>query len=234
MFPKGVIIYCVCVLGGINLGRLLQAVIPERIKKSMKVFIGISAVVVGITAIVKCRSLPAVVMALIFGALIGEFIDLDKIVCRIFEKLLSKFNFQIKGNEEDYMKFFLTVVVTLCASGTNIFGAINEGMSEDSTILLSKAVMDIVATMIFASSLGRALNLIVPIQCISLISFFYLAHVLMPFATEIMLNDFVAMGGVITLILGLNMAQIKQIKAMNLLPALLLIWPFSWLYCLIF
>lgn len=74
MFPKGVIIYCVCVLGGINLGSLLQAVIPERIKKSMKVFIGISAVVVGITAIVKCRSLPAVVMALILAHLLANLL----------------------------------------------------------------------------------------------------------------------------------------------------------------
>lgn len=107
-------------------------------------------------------------------------------------------------------------------------------MSGDSTILLSKAVMDVVATMIFASSLGRALNLIVPVQFVSLSLFFYLARVLMPFVTETMLNDFVAMGGVVTLILGLNMAQIKQIKAMNLLPALILIWPFSWVYCLFF
>lgn len=106
MFSKGVIVYCVCVLVGINLGSLLQTVISERIKKSMKVFIGISAVVVGITSIGKCRSLPAIVMALIFGALIGEIIDLDKVVCKLFGGLLKKFNFQIKGNKEDYMTFF--------------------------------------------------------------------------------------------------------------------------------
>lgn len=221
MFPKGIIIYCICVLIGINLGSMLQTIISERIKQSMKVFIGISAIVIGIIAIGKICSLPAIVMALIFGALIGELIDLDKIVSNIFGRLLNKFHYKINCNKENYMSFFLTVVVTLCASGTNIFGAINEGMSGDSTILLSKAVMDIVATMIFASSLGRALNLVVPVQLISLSLFFYLARFLMPFVTETMLNDFVAMGGVITLVLGLNMAQIKQTKAMNLLLSLI-------------
>lgn len=234
MFPKGIIIYCACVLIGTNLGSCLKERFSDTIKQSMKIFIGISAMVIGITAITKCKSLPAIVMALIFGALIGEAINLDKIVRNFFNTLLSKFKFNISGDREEFMSFYLTVAVTLCASGTNIFGAINEGMTGDGTILISKAVMDVVATMIFATTLGRALNLIVPIQFIILTLCFYSAHLFMPFVTDIMLDDFVAMGGVITFILGLNMAQIKQIKAMNLLPSLILVWATSYIYNLVF
>ena len=71
------------------------------------------------------------------------------------------------------MHFYLIVTVTFCASGTNIFGAINEGLTGDFTILLSKAVMDIFASTIFAP-LGFAMNLIVIPQFIILTGFFYL------------------------------------------------------------
>ena len=234
MVSQGIIIYCACVLIGINVGSVLKECFSDTIKRSMKVFIGISAVVIGITTITKGRSLPAIVMALIFGTLIGEVINLDKIVHDFFNRLLSKFHFHIPGDREEYMRFYLTVAVTLCASGANIFGAINEGMTGDGTILISKAVMDVVATMIFATSLGKALNLIVPIQFIILNLCFYSAKIFMPFVSEIMLNDFVAMGGVITFILGLNMAEIKQVKAMNLLPSLILVWATSYIYNLVF
>lgn len=131
------------------------------------------------------------------------------------------------------MRFYLIVAVTFCASGTNIFGAINEGMTGDFTILLSKAVMDIFAATIFAATLGRAMNLIVLPQFMILCACFYSAQFIMPLTTSAMLNDFIAVGGLLTFVLGLSIAQIKHISAVNLLPSLILIWPSSWLFRLI-
>ena len=62
---------------------------------------------------------------------------------------------------------------------------------------------------------------------------FYIAKLLMPFITDTMLNDFIAIGGLLTFVLGLSIAQIKQISAVNLLPSLLLIWPSSYLFSLL-
>ena len=108
--------------------------------------------------------------------------------------------------------------------------AINEGISGDFTILLSKAVMDIFAATLFATTLGRAMNLIVLPQFLILCACFYGARFILPLTTEAMLQDFVAVGGLLTLVLGLSIAQIKHISAVNLLPALVLIWPSSWLF----
>ena len=47
-----------------------------------------------------------------------------------------------------------------------------------------------------------------------------------------MLADFVAVGGLITFILGLNIAKIKEISAGNLLPSLVLAFPVSYLFSL--
>ena len=232
MLPIGVLIDCGCVLFGTNLGSAISTHVPEKIKQPMNVIFGIAAIAIGIVSIIQLNSLPAVILALILGALIGELIDLDGKVKTAVQKVLAKFNFKIQGNQDTYMRFYLLVAVTFCASGTNIFGAIYEGMSGDYTILLSKAVMDIFAATIFAATLGRAMNLIVIPQFLILCVFFYSAQFIMPLTTPEMLNDFVAVGGLLTLVLGISIAQIKQINAVNLLPCLVLIWPCSWMFSL--
>ena len=233
MIPKGIIIDCCCVLFGTNLGSTIKSRVPERIKQPMNVIFGIAAIAIGITSMVKLQSLPAVILALILGALAGEMMNLDRRVNSLFERILEKLHFKISGNKEDYMRFYLIVAVTFCASGTNIFGAINEGMPRDFTILLSKAIMDIFAATIFAATLGRAMNLIVLPQFMILCACFYSAQFIMPLTTSAMLNDFIAVGGLLTFVLGLSIAQIKHISAVNLLPSLILIWPSSWLFSLI-
>ncbi len=136
MIPKGIIIDCCCVLVGTNLGSIIKSRVPERVKQPMNIIFGIAAVAIGLTSIMKVESLPAVILALILGALIGEIIDLDSKVKSLFQSLLEKLHFKISGNKDEYMLFYMVVAVTFCASGTNIFGAINEGISGDFTILL--------------------------------------------------------------------------------------------------
>ena len=232
MIPKGILIDCCCVLAGTNLGSVLKARVPERIRQPMNIIFGIAAIAIGIVSLIKLQTLPAVILALILGALIGECINLENRVKGLFQAALNKLHFQISDDQDEYMRFYLIVAVTFCASGTNIFGSINEGTSGDVTILLSKAVMDIFAATIFGATLGRAMNLIVLPQFIILSACFYCAQFMVPYIDPSMLNDFVAVGGVLTLVLGLNIAQIKRMSAVNLLPALILIWPSSWLFSL--
>ena len=233
LIPKGILIDCFCVLLGTNLGSMMKNHVPERIKQPMNVIFGIAAMAIGMTSLVKLQTLPAVILTLILGALMGEIINLDDKVKALFQSVLNKLHFKITGDQEEYMRFYLIVAMTFCASGTNIFGAINEGISGDFTILLFKAVMDIFAATIFAATLGRAMNFIVLPQFVILCTCFYCAQFIIPYTTQAMLQDFIAVGGLLTFVLGLNIAKIKQISAVNLLPALFLIWPCSWLFGLL-
>lgn len=229
MIPVGVFLDCLSVLIGGTVGASFQKRIPHRIKDPLVIVFGVSAVAIGINSFTRVHSLPAVILSLILGVLIGELIDLDSKVRRIFERVINRFHFKIEGDREEYMRLYLVVAATFCASGTNIFGALNEGMSGDKTVLLSKAAMDIFASMIFASELGFAMHLIVIPQCLILSVCFYLSWLIMPFATPEMLADFVAVGGLMTFALGLCIAKIIRISAINFLPALVVAFPISWL-----
>ena len=48
-----------------------------------------------------------------------------------------------------------------------------------------------------------------------------------------MIADFKACGGVITMITGLTVSKILDVRAMNLVPALILVMPFVGLYAMI-
>lgn len=228
MIPRGIILDCACVLLGTNVGSAIKDHIPSRIKEPMNVIFGVAAMAIGMISLGRLHSLPAVILALVLGGLIGEVTRLEERIQGLFQRVLRKLHFSIPGDTEAYMRFYLLVTVTLCASGTNLFGAFQEGLSGDMTTLLSKAVMDIFAAALFATTLGRAMNLIVLPQFVILSACFYAAQFLLPLTTPTMLDDFVATGGLLTFVLGLSIAQIKPIRAANLLPALVLIWPASW------
>jgi uncharacterized membrane protein YqgA involved in biofilm formation len=230
--PTGVFIDCLCVLCGGIAGATLQKKVPQKINAPLTAIFGVCAMAIGMVSLIKLHSLPAVILALIAGACIGECLNLDGKIKGLFSKALGKLRFQINGERDAYLSFYLIVAVTFCASGTNIFGAINEGISGDNTILLAKAAMDIFASFIFATTLGYAMLLIVIPQCLFLSLCFYAAQPLMSVISATMLADFVAVGGLITFILGLNIAKIKEISAGNLLPSLVLAFPVSYLFSL--
>ena len=221
MYPLGVIIDCLCVFIGTNIGCFMQNRLPEKLKHSLHDVFGVAAIAIGITSLIKLSSLPAVILSLILGMIVGELLDAEKHIKSFFSKILLKFKFSVPNDEDEYLQFYLIVAITFCASGTNIFGAIDEGITGDFTILLSKATMDIFASVIFASTLGKAMNLIIIPQ-----------FLITPFITANMFNDFIAVGGLMTFILGLNIAKIKSISAVNLLPALLIVWPASYAFSL--
>lgn len=220
-------------MGG-TLGAKFKSVIPNHIKEPLNIIFGISAISIGIVSMIKLNSLPAVILSLILGCLIGELIKLDTHIKNVFSKLIRKLNFNIEGDYEEYMNFYIIVAVTFCASGANIFGALNEGMTGNMTILLSKAVMDIFASVIFATTLGYAINLIVIPQCLILSALFYLARLIMPAISQAMLSDFIAIGGILTFVLGLRLLSIIKIDVANLLPALILVFPASYIFGLLF
>ena len=228
LVPVSVLIDCVCVLLGGIMGATFKDRVHERMKEPLNVIFGICAIGIGVYSFIKLHALPPVILSLVMGAMIGEFLDLDARVKRLFLRIFDRFNFKIHGDHDQYMNFYVVVAVTFCASGTNIFGAMNEGITGDMNILLSKAAMDLFAGAIFASSLGYAMNLIVVPQFLILSSCFYLARFIMHFITAEMFADFLAVGGLLTFALGLSIARIKAINAVNLLPALVIAMPISY------
>lgn len=189
---------------------------------------GLASLGIGILLVVKCANLPAMVLATLLGALIGEICLLEKGVNTAVAKAQNLFRHsRKKPAHESFIQNYVAIIVLFCASGTGIFGAMNEGMTGDPSILIAKSFLDFFTAMIFACSLGIAVSVIsIPLLIIQL-TLAWAAALILPLTTPSMMADFSAVGGLLLLATGLRICGIKMFPVVNMLPALLLAMPLS-------
>ena len=124
----------------------------------------------------------------------------------------------------------ITLVSAFCFGSMGIFGAINEGITGSTDILLTKAVLDLFSGIVFGTLFGLSVSLIAIPQFAILSLLYASAAFLALYMTPGMLSDFTACGGVIFVATGLRMCGIKIFPVINMLPSMLIIMPLSALW----
>ena len=95
---------------------------------------------------------------------------------------------------------------------------------------MSKAVLDGFTALIFASTLGAAICAIPLPQCVILLMVFFAGRGLSSVLTPTMFADLSACGGILTMAAGFRVSRIKSVPLVDLMPALILVMPFSMLW----
>ena len=229
--PIGILVNVASVfLGGI-LGAVMGKYIPDRINKALTSIFGLSAMLIGISMIGQMNSLSAVILSLILGGLIGEVVKLESSVNRGITVLAGHLpGSSLSGEQRDNI---ISMIVLFCFSGTGWFGSMNAGITGDHSIMFAKSIMDFFTALIFGATSGSMVGLIAIPQCAVFLALFYMSKSLMPLMTTGMIGDFKAVGGVITLALGLKLSKIKHYDAINLLPAIILVFFVSYFWGLL-
>lgn len=235
IMPIGVIVNSLSVLFGGIVGAFLGDRVPERIRTSLPLIFGVASMSMGITTIVKMHTLPAVILAVIVGTTIGELIQFEQGIEGWSNKARGPIEklFSSKAgieNPKDFMDQFVSIVILFCASGTGVFGALQSGMTGDHTILLAKSILDFFTAGIFAAALGYMVAAIFIPQFIVLLILFLAASFIMPLTTPAMLADFSACGGILMLATGFRICGIKSFPIGNMLPAMVIVMPLSWIW----
>ena len=232
--PIGVIVNGLSVVFGGMIGGILGNKLSDRFKAEITLVFGVCSMGMGINSIPLMENMPAVIFALIIGTAIGLWIMLGQKIDRAargMERLAFKF---IKNkrtlSEEEFMLTLVTIIVLFCASGTGIYGCLDSGMSGDHTILLSKSILDFFTAMIFACNLGYVISLVAIPQMVLFLLLFFAAKMIYPLTTPEMINDFKACGGFIMLATGFRMIKLKNFPIADMLPAMVLVMPFSYIW----
>lgn len=225
--PIGLLVNCIAVVGGGLAGAAAGRRIPAKLAANLTIILGICSMCIGIENIAKVHALPPVIMAVLFGYVVGDLLKLEDRIAMGFQAVFRKV--PITGTNFN-MDQFVMVVVLFCASGFGIFGVLAEGMSGNSSILMSKSFMDFFTAMIFAGTLGYAVTIVAVPQFVIGIILFFASRFMAGFMSEALLLNFVACGGVLTFAAGFRIAELKKIPIGNLIPALVLVIPFSWLW----
>lgn len=219
-------------LVGGGVGAALRRGLPKRVRDALPLTCGIISTGVGTLMIGKVNTIPAVTLALLAGAFIGEVLYLEHGLERAIGWLQRRAQRFLPAagdaaQTQHFVSRFVTLLVLFCVSGMGIFGAMREGMTGDASILLTKSVLDLFTALIFAAELGVLVALIALPQVVVQSALFYGATLLAPILTPAAQADFSACGGIIMLATGMRICGIKIFPIVNMLPALVLILPIS-------
>ena len=233
--PIGVIANAAAVILGGIIGALLGGRITSDFKENMNMIFGGCAMAMGINSIILMENMPAVILALILGTALGLAVHLgDRIngAGGAMQRFISRF-VKSSGNgmaEEEFQALLLTTVVLFCASGTGIYGSIVSGMTGDHSILMAKSILDFFTALIFACSLGAVVSIVAVPQFVIFLALFLCAGLILPLTTDSMIGDFKACGGILMLVTGFRMIRVKMFPVADMIPAMILVMPFSWLW----
>ena len=233
--PIGVIVNASSVLLGGIFGGFFGNKLSEDFKEKLNMIFGACSMGMGIFSIAPMKNMPSVIFAIILGTIVGLAIHLGKIfnkgallMQRPITRMIPTENLSI--SKDEFMSLMVTATVLFCASGTGIYGSLDEGMSGDITILVSKSILDFFTAAIFAASLGYAVSIIAIPQFIIFVILFLLARFILPFTSPSMISDFKACGVFLMLATGFRMVKLKMFPIAEMIPAMILVMPLSWLW----
>ncbi|MBP3911981.1 MAG: DUF554 domain-containing protein, partial [Niameybacter sp.] len=206
------------VLIGGFVGLFLKKGISKRFSDLIMNAIALVTMVIGITFATASENMLVVIISLVVGALMGEGINIDKKLNQLGGLIKSK----VKSESGNVGEGFVTATLLFCVGSMAIMGSLDSGLRGDHTVLYTKAIMDGISALIFASSMGIGVLLsAVPILLyqgsITLLSSF-----IQPYLTQSMMTEMNAVGGILLIGLGISILGIKEIKVSNLLPALVI------------
>ncbi len=225
--PIGVICNSLAIVIGGIAGAVCGSVFSDELKQKLNLIFGLCSMGIGISSIVLMENLPAVVLSLILGTILGLALHLGRRIEQAGIRLARLFPNKGKGGDNDLL---VTTIVLFCASGNGIYGSIVSGMSGDHSILIAKSILDIFTAMIFACTLGIIVSAIAIPQTVIFLALFFCAKLIFPLTTPSMVNDFKACGGLILLATGFRITKIRDFPIADMIPAMVLVWPISWMW----
>lgn len=228
MVGFGTIINSAAIIVGGVFGHLFGKILNERIQDSLQKASGICVLFIGIAGAMEGMlklsgsSLSAgrsmlIVASLALGALIGEILNIEHGFERFGEWLKVK-----TGNAKDksFVEGFVTASLTVCIGAMAVVGSIKDGISGDYSILVTKAILDLIIITVMTCSLGKGCAFsAIPVAVFQgLIT--ALARLIKPLMTDGALANLSLIGSILIFCVGVNLVWDKRIKVANLLPSL--------------
>ena len=230
MFGFGTIINTAAIIIGGLCGYLFGRFLTERHQDTLTkscgicvLFIGIGGALEGMLTVqgngVSSGGTMLMVSSLAIGALIGEILDIEDRFESFGEWLKIK-----SGNAKDkkFVDGFVTASLTVCIGAMAIVGAIEDGIMGDSSILITKAILDLIIIMVMTCSMGKGCIFSAIPVAIFQGSITILARLIKPIMTDAALANMSLIGSILIFCVGLNLVWGKKVRVANLLPALVI------------
>ncbi|WP_339252667.1 DUF554 domain-containing protein [Sporosarcina sp. FSL W8-0480] len=220
----GSIVNVILIILGTLIGRFLNN-IPERMKETVMYGIGLAVAAIGIQMTFESTQILIVIISIVIGALIGEWMDLDGKINQLGQYLESKLPSKKEG--PGIAQGFVTATLIFVVGSMAIIGAIDSGLRSDHDVLIMKGVLDGFTSIILSSTLGIGV-------AFSAAPVFIYQAIITLFSTQIsryvpdellqfFISEMTATGGLMIVGIGLNLIGITKMRVANFIPGIFVV-----------
>ena len=212
----GAAINAAAIAAGGGLGLLARGRLDPKHSDGVMKALGLCILVIG-TGGALGGDMMLLVVSLALGALSGE-------LARIHGRLEGfgawvQGRLSAPGRESSFAQGFVTSSLLFCVGAMAIVGSLDSGLLGDRSVVVTKSIIDGIASVFLASTLGAG----VLFSALAVFAYqgaieFFAAGLAGAFTDEL-IAQISAVGGVMVMGLGANMAFGTQIKVANLLPS---------------
>ncbi|MFX3674334.1 MAG: DUF554 domain-containing protein [Paenisporosarcina sp.] len=226
MVLLGTLINALLIILGTIIGRLLKN-IPENMKQTVMYAIGLAVTVIGLQMGFESGQFLIVIISLVVGSVIGEWIDLDEKLNRFGQWLEFKVGKNKKGESISIAQGFVSATLIFVIGSMAVIGSLDSGLRNDHDLLIAKGLIDGFTSIILATTLGigvllSAIPVIIYQGTISLFAT-QISKVIPEDALALFIQEMTATGGIMIVAIGLNMIGLTKIRVANLLPSILVV-----------
>jgi len=217
----GTIVNSLAIIAGSLLGLGLKKGIPEHYKNIVMSGVGLSVILIGVKGALTSDSLMVVILSVIVGAVIGEFLRIEQRLEQFGRHIENRVTSK-SSDSSSFARGFVTASLVFCVGSMAIVGALESGLTGNHQTLFAKSVLDGVTSIIFASTLGIGV-LFSSVAVFIYQGFITLTAVFMKnFLIPETISQMTSVGGLLIMAIGFNLLKITTIKVGNLLPGIFL------------
>ncbi len=215
----GVIVNVITVIVGSCIGLLLKKGIPEKVSSAVMIGLGACTLYIGISGSLCGENVLIAIASMILAAILGTLLDIDGAINRLGKAVENRF--KKDGQKVSIAEGLVTATLLFCVGSMTVTGSIQAGLTGDNSILITKATLDLVSSMILASSLGVGVLFASVTVFVIQGGLVLLAGLIAPFMSAGAINEMTCVGSILIMMIGTNLMGITKIKVADFLPAIL-------------
>ena len=224
MIGSGTLVNVAAIAGGSLVCLLVGRGIKEKYQETVIYGLALCVIVLGIQMALQGQHILLTIVSLVVGSILGEALGIEEKLEQVGILLAEKFQKSRKKGDtgtDAFVEGFLNASLLYCVGAMAIVGSIQDGLSGDPTTLYTKALIDGLSGIIYASNFGvgvlfSALSVGVYQGILTA-----LAGFLGPWMSQLVVQEVAACGGLMILGIGINMTKLLKIRVGNMLPGLL-------------
>jgi len=215
----GVIVNVITVIVGSSIGLLFKKGIPERVSHAAMIGLGACTLYIGISGSLCGENVLILIAAVVLGAIVGTLLNIDGAINRLAQKVETKF--KKEGSTVSVAEGIITATLLFCVGSMTVTGSIQAGLTGDNSVLITKAMLDLVSSIMLASSLGIGVLLSSVAVFVIQGGLVILAGLISPLMSTGAINEMTCAGSILIIMIGTNLMGITKIKVADFLPAIL-------------